>query len=224
MLRALTCLLAALLLAGCDSRTQPDARERALLLTAADFGEPEAPGQARLRRETNYLTRRVDISYDYRQTPGFFLHSGVSLMPNATDAVVSSFAAIQGAGIGISNADGDVTQETLALSRELGSHAELILLRSAGEPVGNMFAVSIGEKMFFTVFSGRTTSLRPRPSRTSSRPSWRCSRPTTTTTPSSTGARACSPSARRRPRSPPSPDYRRKRCTMPLRSVARRAS
>lgn len=28
MLRALTCLLAALLLAGCDSRTQPDARER----------------------------------------------------------------------------------------------------------------------------------------------------------------------------------------------------
>lgn len=155
MLRALTCLLAALLLAGCDSRTQPDARERELLLTAADFGEPEAPGQARLRRETNYLTRRVDISYDYRQTPGFFLHSGVSLMPNATDAVVSSFAAIQGAGIGISNADGDVTQETLALSRELGSHAELILLRSAGEPVGNMFAVSIGEKMFFTVFSGR---------------------------------------------------------------------
>lgn len=155
MLRHLPWLFAVVLLAGCDSRTQPSAEESSLLLTATDFGLAANAGNPRLRRSTNYLTRSVELSYQYQQKHELFLHSAVSLLPNAADAAFSSYGAIQGGGIGIGRAKEDVTQEVLPLERTVGSHAELILLRSAGKPFGNMFSVSIGKKMFFTIFTGR---------------------------------------------------------------------
>ncbi|WP_043312087.1 hypothetical protein [Pseudomonas sp. ML96] len=153
MLRHLTCLLAALLLSGCVDNAEPTESERQLLLTGAAFGYGEDAG--RFEKTTTYWTRTTDLSYDLDSVSGLYLHSTASLTPSASEALVASYSALQGAGIALGMIADDVTEEELPLTRELGSHAKLILLRNKGKPMGNMFSVSIGKKLFFTVFTGK---------------------------------------------------------------------
>lgn len=152
MLRYLTGLLAALLLGGCVDSSEPNEAERRLLLTGADFGHDEDVG--RYARTTSYWTRTTDLEYDYDGAPDLFLHSTVSLTPSAGEALMSSYGSLQGAGIALGLMNEDITQEDIELSDGLGSHARLVLLRSEGKPIGNMFSFSTGKKLFFGVFTG----------------------------------------------------------------------
>ncbi|MBD9426127.1 hypothetical protein IB232_12400 [Pseudomonas sp. PDM15] len=152
MLRTITCLLLALLLGGCSDDSQPSAAERQLLLTGADFGYGEDAGY--FGKTTTYWTRTTDLSYDSEPLSGLYLHSTVSLTPSAGEALMASYSSLQGAGIALGLLGEGVTEEEIELTRKLGSHAKLVLLRKDGEPIGNMFSVSIGKKILFTVFTG----------------------------------------------------------------------
>jgi hypothetical protein len=152
MLKAITCVVAVLLLGGCSDDSQPSEAERQLLLTGADFGYGEEAGY--YSRTVSYWTRTIDLSYDSEPLSGLYLHSSVSLTPSAGEALMSSYAALQGAGITLNMVGEGLTQEEVQLTRKIGSHARLILLRKHGKPIGNMFSTSIGKKLFFTVFTG----------------------------------------------------------------------
>jgi len=152
MLRAIIFLCVTLLLGGCSENSQPTVAERQLLLTGADFGYGEDAGY--YGKTVTYWTRTTDLSYDSEPLSGLYLHSTVSLTSSAGEALMSSYSALQGAGIALGLMTEDVTEEEIELPRKLGSHAQLILLRQDGKPIGNMFSVSIGKKLFFTVFTG----------------------------------------------------------------------
>ena len=152
MLRTLTCVLFALLLGGCSDDAPPSEAERRLLLSAADFGYDADGG--RYARTVTYWTRTTDLEYDYQGAPSLFLHSTVSLTPSAGEALLASYGSLQGAGIALGLMTDGISEEEIELTGGLGSHAKLILLRHDGEPIGNMFSFSIGEKLFFGVFTG----------------------------------------------------------------------
>lgn len=152
MIRYLTGLLAVLFLGGCVDSSQPDAAEQRLLLSAADFGYDEGVGSH--VRTRHYWTRTTDITYDYEQAPGLFLHNTLSFTPSAAEALIASYSGLQAAGIALGLMSDDITEEDIALPEQSGSHARLVLLRHAGEPIGNMFSFSLGKKVFFGVFTG----------------------------------------------------------------------
>ncbi len=153
MFRTLAFLAAALPLGGCIDESQPSEAERALLLTQADFGYEEDAG--RYGKNVSYLNRAIELTYDSPPLSGLYLHSTVSLTSSPKEAAFASYGALKGASFGLGLTTDGVTEEDIALSRDIGSHARLVLLRKDGKPIGNMFSASIGKKVIFTVFTGR---------------------------------------------------------------------
>lgn len=154
MFRTLAFLAAALLLGGCvDDESQPTEAERALLLTHTDFGYEEDAG--RYGKTVSYLSRSIELTYDSPPLSGLYLHSTVLLTSSPSEAAFASYSALKGASFGLGLTTDDVTEEDIALSRDIGSHARLVLLRKNGKPIGNMFSTSIGKKLIFTVVTGR---------------------------------------------------------------------
>ena len=145
-------LLSLLSLAGCVDNEPPLAEERQLLLSGEDFAAYEAPVDGRYQKLVSYASRTIDLSFESDDSDWFYLYSGVSLYPNAGDALMTSYAETFGASLGLRNSG--LEQQEIAFETELASRASLQLLTQDGEPVGNLFYATVGKKSIFTIFTG----------------------------------------------------------------------
>ncbi|MEO9332705.1 hypothetical protein [Ectopseudomonas guguanensis] len=152
MFRSLLMLLAALLLGGCIESEAPLVEERRLLLSGEDFSAYDAPDGGRYEKLVTYAARSIDLSFESEDSDWFYLYSGVSLYPRASDALMTSYAETFGASFGL-RGSGLVEQE-LPLQTKLAARASLKLLTQDGEPVGNLFYATVGNKSMFTIFTG----------------------------------------------------------------------
>ncbi|EJO94631.1 hypothetical protein A471_06021 [Ectopseudomonas mendocina DLHK] len=145
-------LLAALALGGCIESETPLVEERRLLLSGEDFSAYDAPDGGRYEKLVTYAARSIDLSFESEGSDWFYLYSGVSLYPRASDALMTSYAETFGASFGL-RGSGLVEQE-LPLQTKLAARASLKLLTQDGEPVGNLFYATVGNKSMFTIFTG----------------------------------------------------------------------
>ncbi|WP_212629356.1 hypothetical protein [Pseudomonas sp. KB-10] len=145
-------LMSLLSLAGCIDNEPPLAEERRLLLSGEDFASYEAPQEGRYQKVVTYATRTIDLSFESRGSDWFYLYTGVSLYPRAGDALMTSYAETFGASFGLR--DSGLLQQDLPLETRLASRASLKLLTQDGEPVGNLFYATVGNKSMFTIFTG----------------------------------------------------------------------
>lgn len=152
MFRSLLMLLAALSLGGCIESETPLVEERRLLLSGEDFSAYDAPDGGRYEKLVTYAARSIDLSFESEGSDWFYLYSGVSLYPRASDALMTSYAETFGASFGL-RGSGLVEQE-LPLQTKLAARASLKLLTQDGEPVGNLFYATVGNKSMFTIFTG----------------------------------------------------------------------
>ncbi|MDN5514001.1 MAG: hypothetical protein L0G82_02070 [Pseudomonas sp.] len=148
----LVLLIGLLALAGCVDNEAPLAEERSLLLSGEDFAAYEAPEDGRYQKLVTYATRTIDLSFESDGSDRFYLYSGVSLYPRAGDALMTSYAETFGASFGLR--ESGLVQQDLPLETELASRASLKLLTQDGEPVGNLFYATVGNKSMFTIFTG----------------------------------------------------------------------
>ena len=152
MFRMMLVLFVALSLGGCIDNEPPLAEERRLLLSGEDFAAYEAPDDGRYEKLVTYAARSIDLSFESEGSDWFYLYSGVSLYPRASDALMTSYAETFGASFGL-RGSGLVEQE-LPLQTKLAARASLKLLTQDGEPVGNLFYATVGNKSMFTIFTG----------------------------------------------------------------------
>ncbi len=152
MFRSTLMLLAALALGGCIESETPLVEERRLLLSGEDFSAYDAPDGGRYEKLVTYAARSIDLSFESEGSDWFYLYSGVSLYPRASDALMTSYAETFGASFGL-RGSGLVEQE-LPLQTKLAARASLKLLTQDGEPVGNLFYATVGNKSMFTIFTG----------------------------------------------------------------------
>lgn len=145
-------LLATVSLGGCIDTEPPLAEERRLLLSGADFAVYQAPAEGRYEKLVSYAARSIDLSFESGDSDWFYLYSGVSLYPNAGDALMTSYAEGFGASFGLSGSG--LAEQELELELDLASRASLKLLTQDGEPVGNLFHATVGNKSLFTIFTG----------------------------------------------------------------------
>lgn len=145
-------LLSLLSLAGCIDNEPPLAEERRLLLSGEDFAAYEAPQDGQYEKQVTYAARTIDLSFESEGSDWFYLYSGVSLYPRAGDALMTSYAETFGASFGLR--DSGLVQQDLPLETTLASRASLKLLTQDGEPVGNLFYATVGNKSMFTIFTG----------------------------------------------------------------------
>ena len=145
-------LISLLSLAGCVDNEPPLAEERRLLLSGEDFANYEAPQEGRYQKLVTYAMRTIDLNFESRSSDWFYLYSGVSLYPRAGDALMTSYAETFGASFGLRHSG--LEQEDLPLETTLASRASLKLLTQDGEPVGNLFYATVGNKSMFTLFTG----------------------------------------------------------------------
>ena len=145
-------LLSLLSLAGCIDNEPPLAEERRLLLSGEDFAAYEAPQDGQYEKQVTYVARTIDLSFESEGSDWFYLYSGVSLYPRAGDALMTSYAETFGASFGLR--DSGLVQQDLPLETKLASRASLKLLTQDGEPVGNLFYATVGNKSMFTIFTG----------------------------------------------------------------------
>ena len=99
-----------------------------------------------------YLNRTVELSYVNERSKGFYLYSGVTLNPNASDALIQGYAGKFGANQSLKS--NDVIRQELQLSDVLPSGSSLDLLLKNGKPMGNMFFTRAGNKSVFIFFAG----------------------------------------------------------------------
>jgi len=152
MFRMMLVLFVALSLGGCIDNQPPVTEERRLLLSGEDFAAYEAPDDGRYEKLVTYATRTIDLSFESRGSDWFYLYTGVSLYPRASDALMTSYAETFGASFGLR--DSGLVQQDLPLETKLASRASLKLLTQDGEPVGNLFYATVGNKSMFTIFTG----------------------------------------------------------------------
>lgn len=152
MLRMLFAMFAVLSLGGCFDNEAPLDEERRLLLSGADFAAYEAPSEGRYGKLVSYAARSIDLNFESTGSDWFYLYSGVSLYPRAGDALLTSYAETFGAEFALQRSG--LEQRSLELEADLGTRASLKLLLQDGEPVGNLFYASVGNKSFFTIFTG----------------------------------------------------------------------
>ena len=152
MFRMMLVLFVALSLGGCIDNEPPLAEERRLLLSGEDFAAYEAPDDGRYEKLVTYAARSIDLSFESEGSDWFYLYSGVSLYPRAADALMTSYAETFGASFGLR--DSGLVQQDLPLETKLASRASLKLLTQDGEPVGNLFYATVGNKSMFTIFTG----------------------------------------------------------------------
>lgn len=145
-------LIGLLSLAGCVDNEPPLAEERRLLLSGDDFAAYEVPQEGRYQKVVTYATRTIDLNFESRGSDWFYLYSSVSLYPRASDALMTSYAETFGASFGLR--DSGLEQQDLPLETKLASRASLKLLTQDGEPVGNLFYATVGNKSMFTLFTG----------------------------------------------------------------------
>lgn len=145
-------LISLLSLAGCIDNEPPVAEERRLLLSGEDFAAYEAPQDGRYEKLVTYAARSIDLSFESSDSDWFYLYSGVSLYPRAGDALMTSYGETFGASFGLR--ESGLAQQDLPLETELASRASLKLLTQDGEPVGNLFYATVGNKSMFTIFTG----------------------------------------------------------------------
>ena len=152
MFRMMLVLFVALSLAGCIDNEPPLAEERRLLLSGEDFAAYEAPDEGHYQKLVTYAARSIDLSFESEGSDWFYLYSGVSLYPRAADALMTSYAETFGASFALR--DSGLVQHDMPLETKLASRASLKLLTQDGEPVGNLFYATVGNKSMFTIFTG----------------------------------------------------------------------
>ncbi|WP_313116466.1 hypothetical protein [Ectopseudomonas guguanensis] len=152
MFRSLLMLLAALSLGGCIESEAPLVEERRLLLSGEDFSAYDAPDGGRYEKLVTYAARSIDLSFESEGSDWFYLYSGVSLYPRASDALMTSYAETFGASFGLRGSG--LVEQDLPLQTKLAARASLKLLTQDGEPVGNLFYATVGNKSMFTIFTG----------------------------------------------------------------------
>jgi hypothetical protein len=148
-------------LAGCESGLPVESHEKTLVLRAGDlvpFGYGlEETEQFETFSKTKYFDGSREISYEY-QTPDTEednpLYLGVTLTfeKKHSDALVSHTAEKTGAAAGLRIAG--IKSREIENFYKYGDSSVFYVLEMEGKPVGNMFSVRDGKKIYLIIMTG----------------------------------------------------------------------
>jgi hypothetical protein len=149
-------LAAALALLACTVSEDLSETERAVLLTERDlrsFGLKPTPDAGKYKKTINRLDQSRELTYVF-EPDGFplYLSSTLRIDSSAASAVVNEGAQKTGLTIGL-KATG-VDTEPVTLREKYGERASLTLLTKDGKPVGNIFTMVSGKKVYISFFTG----------------------------------------------------------------------
>ena len=139
-------------LSACSQQNDLNPDERQLLLNERDFSAVRVEREGSYKKSVQYFNRIVELSYVNERSKGFYLYSGVTLNPNASDALIQGYAGKFGASQSLKS--NDVSRQELPLSEAFPSGSSLDLLLKNGKPMGNMFFTRAGNKSVFIFFAG----------------------------------------------------------------------
>jgi hypothetical protein len=152
---------ALLIVSGCQRGLPVDAADKAMLLRAADLAE-FGYGLADTERfetfdKTRYFDGSFDITYEF-ETPDseednpMYLNVTATFEKNPADALVSYGAMKTSMKFGL-KANGIEARE-LPNAFKYGDSSELNILEKDGNPIGNLYAVRKGARVYTIVMSG----------------------------------------------------------------------
>lgn len=148
-------LLGLLLLAACTANEEPTETERALHVTEADFRpfgvQAAASAGGEYQKTLNHLDRSRELTYTFNGQ-GLYLSNILKFHSSSTNAFITEKAQKVGLMIGLK--PHGVEEQTLTPHRKYGDRSSLGLLTKDGKPVGNVFTMVSGTKVFLVVFSG----------------------------------------------------------------------
>jgi hypothetical protein len=153
--------IALLMLAGCQRGLPVDEADKAILLRADDLKEfgygLEDTKRFETFEKTRYFDGSFDITYEF-ETPDseeenpLYLNVTATFEMNPADALVS-YGAMKTSMKYAMKATGVEVRE-LAGPVEFGDASELYLLEKDGNPLGNLFAVRKGPRVYTLIMSG----------------------------------------------------------------------
>ena len=155
MKRAFFALLALLMLAACTVEQEPTEPERALFLTEADFRslgvQAAASSGGEYRKTLNRLDRSRELVYTFKGQD-FYLSNILKFDSSSTYAFITEKA--QKVGLMIGFQPYGIEEQPMTPHTKYGDRSSLAMLTKDGKPVGNVFTVVSGGKVFLVVFSG----------------------------------------------------------------------
>lgn len=155
MRRALFALAALLMLTACTVEEEPTERERVLFVTEADlrsFGVKAAAATGgEYRKTVNRLDRSRELVYTFNGN-GLYLSNILKFDSSSTNAFITEKAQKVGMMIGLKPYG--IEEQPLTPHTKHGDRSNLAVLTKDGKPVGNIFTMVSGSKVFLVVFSG----------------------------------------------------------------------
>jgi hypothetical protein len=164
-MRKLTLLYASLaccaLAAGCESNLPVDAADKAILLRAADL-VPYGYGMVDLEKyetftKTRYFDGSREIQYEF-ETPEseqehvLYMNVTVTIEQKQSDAWISQGA--EGVGMKYGLKAGGIEQKEIKDFYKYGDASSFYVLEKDGRPIGNLFTVRDGKRLYTLVMSG----------------------------------------------------------------------
>ena len=149
-------LAAALALLACTVSEDLSETERAVLLTERDFhpfGLKPVPDAGKYKKTVNRLDGSRELTYLFEKDGvPLYVSSTLRVDSSAASAIVNEGAQKTGLTIGLKAAGVDT--EPLTLREKYGERASLALLTKDGRPVGNLFTMVSGKKVYISFFTG----------------------------------------------------------------------
>jgi hypothetical protein len=154
-------IVAALGFSGCESKLPVSAADREIILRAGDlipFGYGlEKTEQFEKFTRTKYFDGSHELTYEY-ETPeseednALYMNVTVTVEKAKSDAWTSKGASEVGAKLGL-KANG-VEQREIKDFYSYGDTSSFFILERDGHPIGNMFTVREGKRVYVVVLSG----------------------------------------------------------------------
>ncbi len=146
---------------GCESGLPVEANEKTLVLRAGDlvpygYGLEET-GQFEKFSKTRYFDGSQEITYEF-ETPEteeddpLYLNVTMTFEKKTSDALVSHGAEKTGASAGLRIAG--IKSREIENFYDYGDSSEFYVLEMEGRPVGNMFSVRDGKKIYLVIMTG----------------------------------------------------------------------
>jgi hypothetical protein len=161
LLSAVAGLAACALLAGCESGLPVEAQEKTLVLRAGDlvpFGYGlEQTEQFETFSKTRFFDGSKEIIYEF-ETPDseeenpLYLSVTMTFEKKSSDALVSHGAEKTGATAGLRIAG--IKSREIENFYEYGDSSAFYVLEMDGRPVGNLFSVRDGKKIYLVIMTG----------------------------------------------------------------------
>lgn len=161
MLLSTSLALFALVATGCESNLPVDANEKEMVLRAADlvpFGYGlEGTEKYESFTKTRYFDGSQEVRYEF-ETPEaeeehvLYLNVTMTIERSLSDALVSQGAERVGMTYGLQA--GGIRQREIKDFYKYGDSSSFYVLEKDGRPIGNLFSVRDGKRIYTLVMSG----------------------------------------------------------------------